>query len=67
MALHQPLRFDCEVPPNGRIELDVPLPAGSHVTVYIVDESGERDLLSAAATSTTFWDNSEDDEDWNDA
>jgi len=63
-----PLRFDLSVPPDGRIELRLPLPAGSNVTVYVVDEKREfDDLLSAAASSAEFWDNPQDDEDWNNA
>lgn len=63
-----PLRFDLEVPPDGRIEMQVPLPAGAHVTVYIIEQSGElADLLSASASSLDFWDSPEDDEDWNNA
>jgi hypothetical protein len=65
---HQPLRFDLQVPPDGRIELQLPLPAASHVTVFVVDERGTfDDLLAAANSSTAFWDNPQDDEDWNDA
>ena len=63
------LRYDVEVPPGGRIELQVPLPAGSHVTVDVVEQAAPAadDLLVASASSTAFWDNPEDDEDWNDA
>ncbi len=64
-----PLRYDVDVPPDGRIEVQLPLPSASHVTVYVVEGSDEEfnDLLSAANSSTGFWDNPEDDEDWNDA
>ena len=64
-----PLSYDVEVPPDGRIEVQVPLPAGSHVTVYVVEQppATAHDLLAAAASSTGFWDNPEDDEDWNNA
>ena len=64
-----PLSFDVEVPPGGRIEVEVPLPAGSHVTVYVVEQQSAAadDLLAASTSSTGFWDNPEDDEDWNDA
>ena len=64
-----PLRYDIEVPPNGRIEVQLPLPAASHVTVYVVEkpEAELGDLVAASVSSTDFWDNSEDDEDWNDA
>jgi hypothetical protein len=58
-----------EVPSNGRIEVPVPLPAGSHVTVYVVAERPDEfnDLLAASNSSTDFWDNPADDEDWNNA
>lgn len=63
------LRYDLEVPPGGRIEVQVPLPAGSHVTVYVVEHPSAPldDLLAASESSTAFWDNLEDDEDWNNA
>lgn len=63
------LLYHVEVPPDGRIELQVPLPAGSQVSVYVVEHSGtgSDDLLEAAASSTDFWNNPADDEDWNDA
>jgi hypothetical protein len=35
----QPLRYDFEVPPNGRIEVQLPFPAGTQVTVLVVDHS----------------------------
>lgn len=64
-----PLRYDVEVSSSGRIEMQLPLPAGSQVTVYVVEQETARfdDLLSTAVSSTDFWDNPQDDEDWNDA
>jgi hypothetical protein len=64
-----PLRYDIEVPPSGRIEVQLPLPAASQVTLYVVERGEDEfnDLLAAAGSSTDFWDNPEDDEDWNDA
>jgi hypothetical protein len=64
-----PLRFDLQVPPDGRVEVQLPLSAGSKVTLYVVEQSNAEfgDLLAASMTSTEFWDNSEDDEDWNHA
>ncbi|HLN30532.1 MAG TPA: hypothetical protein VK395_22500 [Gemmataceae bacterium] len=63
------LKFDAEVTKEGRIELSVPLPAGSHVTVFVLEQLENRfaDLSSAAESSLGFWDNPIDDEDWNDA
>ncbi len=68
-ASQLPLRYDMEVSDDGRIELEVPLPAATHVTVYIVEQSDAAldDLLAASDSSTDFWNNPEDDEDWNDA
>ena len=64
-----PIRFDVEVPSDGRIELQLPLPAGAHVTVFVLEQrAGEySDLLAASVSSTDFWDNPFDDEDWNHA
>jgi hypothetical protein len=64
-----PLRYDFEVPSDGRIEVQLPLAAGSQVTVYVVQQGTSTfdDLLASSVSSTDFWDNPEDDEDWNDA
>lgn len=66
---HSPMRFDLQVPPNGHVEVELPKFAGSQVTVYVVEHRDDAfgDLVEAASTSTDFWDNPEDDEDWNDA
>jgi hypothetical protein len=60
---------DVEVKEEGRVELSVPLPSGVRVTVFVIEESGEKfaDLVSAARSSLDFWDNPLDDEDWNNA
>ena len=62
-------RYELEVLADGRLEVAVPLPAGSHVTVFIVERPAEEsnDLMDAANSSTGFWDNPYDDEDWNNA
>ena len=64
-----PLRYDLEVPPGGRIEVQLPIPAGSQVTVYVVEQQPAEliDLVTASMSSTDFWDNPVDDEDWNNA
>jgi hypothetical protein len=64
-----PLRFDVQVPSDGRVELLLPLSAGAHVTLYVVEKSDSAidDLLAASTSSTDFWNNSEDDEDWDNA
>jgi hypothetical protein len=64
-----PLRFDMQVPADGRVEIRLPLPAGAEVTMYVVERSDSDfdGLLSATSTSTEFWNCPEDDEDWNNA
>lgn len=64
-----PIRFDLQVPPDGRIEVQLPSFVGSQVTVYVVEGGGDdfHDLVAAASNSLEFWDNPEDDEDWNNA
>ncbi len=72
-ALAEPLtgwRYDVEVMDEGRVELQVPLPQGAHIIVYVTEESAAEsfgDLLAASSTSLDFWDNALDDEDWNNA
>ena len=67
--LQTALKYDLSVPADGYIALRVPFPSGAHVTVFVVEEPAERfdDLLVAAGSSLSFWDNPLDDEDWNDA
>jgi hypothetical protein len=64
-----PLKYELEVPDDGRVELRLPLPGGSRVTVFVVPENSDegQDLVLAAESSIDFWDNPYDDEDWNDA
>ncbi len=68
MIAQTALKYDVQVKENGRVELDVPFPAGAHVTVFVV-ESGDSfgDLLAASESSLDFWNNPLDDEDWNNA
>jgi len=63
------LKYELEVLEGGRVELQVPLPSGSLVTVFVVPEPADeaRDLVLASQSSTDFWDNPYDDEDWNEA
>jgi hypothetical protein len=62
-------RFETNVSTEGTVTLKLPLPPGTPVEVVVlapeVDELS--DLLEAASTSTGFWDNPWDDEDWNNA
>ncbi len=68
MAAQTALKYDVQVNENGHVDLDVPFPAGAHVTVFVV-ESGDafKDLLTASESSFDFWNNALDDEDWNNA
>jgi len=63
------LKYDMQVTDKGRVELQIPFPAGARVTVFVIEEPGDtfNDLLSAAQSSLDFWDNPYDDEDWNNA
>lgn len=69
MSTTDPLRFDFEVPSSGKIEVPVPLPPGSQITVFVIEKIVDEtdDLVAAASSSADFWDNSLDDEDWNNA
>jgi hypothetical protein len=65
----QAYKFETNISPSGKVELTVPLPPGTPVEVFIVtpDVDEFQDLVSAADSSTAFWDNPLDDEDWNNA
>ncbi len=61
-------QFETKVGPEGKLEINVPLLIGTTVEVLVLAPEGEfADLVQAASTSTDFWDNSLDDEDWNNA
>ena len=66
---HAAYKFVTEIGPNGRIELAVPAPAGTPVEVIVLVPGADEfvELTAAAGSSTDFWDNPIDDEDWNDA
>ena len=61
------LKYDTEVKPGGRVELDVPLAPGVQVTVFVIESAKEAfpDLLLASQSTLEFWDHRLDDEDWN--
>lgn len=63
------LKYDTEVTDGGRVEINVPLAPGVHVTVFVIESANGafHDLLSASERSLGFWDNPLDDEDWNNA
>jgi hypothetical protein len=62
-------RYETTIGPKGDVEVNVPLPPGTVVEVVVL--TAEHDDLSglvhAAVSSTDFWDNPIDDEDWNNA
>lgn len=63
-----PLRFDLQVSADGRVEIQAPALAGQPVTILVVPQGDDLEELRAAASSSTdFWDNPYDDEDWNGA
>ncbi len=62
------LKFNTRVRKNGRVELDVPLPEGTRVSVLVAKSKEDfKDLALAAQSSLTFWDNPIDDAEWNNA
>lgn len=62
-------QFETTINPEGKLELAVPLLPGTPVGVLVRTPPPETfdDLINAAASSTDFWDNPLDDEDWNNA
>ena len=60
------LKYDTDVKDGGRLELDVPLAPGVHVTVFVIESPGgdSHDLVLASQSSLEFWGNPLDDEDW---
>jgi hypothetical protein len=59
------LKYDTEVKDGGRLELDMPLAPGAHVTGFVIESpNGDSDdLVLASQSSLEFWDNPLDD-DW---
>ncbi len=59
-------KFQADVGPDGKVELNLPLPPGTHVEVLVLTPDTEQfdDLVHAATSSTNFWDNPWDQEDW---
>ncbi len=60
-------KLDATVGPGGRVELNVPLAPGTtvEVIVFVPPPDSFGDLVAAAGSTTGFWDNPLDDEDWN--
>ena len=63
------LRLKAQVQKDGRVRLpQLPLRPGTTVEVIILEQEAEADdLLRAAESSRSFWDNPVDDEVWNEA
>jgi hypothetical protein len=63
------LKYEVEVLDEGRVELHVPFAAGARIIIFVIPEVQDSfaSLAAAAESSTGFWDNSFDDEDWNHA
>lgn len=67
----QAMKYEVVVQDDGSIYLQVPFTPGKRVVVFVVHEQ-ERDelfanLAQASESSTDFWNNLYDDEDWNNA
>jgi len=62
-------RYQAQVGPAGKLELQVPLAPGTPVEIVVLPPAADdfSDLVEAAQTSLAFWDNAQDDADWNDA
>lgn len=65
------IKYEVEVREQGRVEFQVPFAPGARVTIFVIYEESEADivddLVNAAESSIGFWDNPLDDEDWNNA
>ncbi|MDX6384660.1 MAG: hypothetical protein QOK48_2233 [Blastocatellia bacterium] len=63
------LKYDTEIREGGRLDIEVPLAPGVHVTVFVIESPNGvgQDLLAASQSSLEFWDNPLDDADWNNA
>ncbi|MHB0876385.1 MAG: hypothetical protein ACYC5O_10125 [Anaerolineae bacterium] len=61
------LRYEVAVNEERLVEVRVPFAPGERVVVFIVRQAGDScdDLLAAASSTLSFWDNPYDDEDWN--
>jgi hypothetical protein len=61
------LKLEAEVDADGHIDLRVPLPEETRVTVFVIQDPVDdfEELVRAAESSLDFWDNPYDDEGWN--
>lgn len=62
------IKYEAIVQQDGSIQLVVPFLPGKRVVVFVLQDHDQPesfdDLVGATASSTAFWDNSYDDEDW---
>lgn len=63
------LKYEVDVQEDGRVVFRVPFQPGAKVVVFVIGEASDSfpDLVAAARSSTDFWDNPLEDEDWNNA
>jgi hypothetical protein len=61
-------KFAAQVGADGKLEVTVPVPAGTPVEVVVLTPLTDEftDPVQAAQTSLDFWDNPQDDADWKD-
>jgi hypothetical protein len=66
---YQAYKFDTETGPMGTVSVSIPVPPGTHVEVLVVVPQSDdfQELVTAAESSTDFWQNPQDDQDWNNA
>ncbi len=66
---HTALKYEVEVQADGKVALQLPFAPGVRVVIFVVPEHQQSfgDLTIAAESSLGFWDNTVDDEDWNNA
>jgi hypothetical protein len=67
--IQKAIKLEAVVNAEGKVELTVPLAPGTPVEIVVLasEEEAFDDLVHAAGSSTDFWDNPLDDEDWNNA
>ena len=70
-TLQPAIQYEIEVQASGRVELPVPFAPGTRLIVFVIQTNSPAesfdDLTAASTSSTDFWDNPLDDEDWNNA
>jgi hypothetical protein len=70
-TLQPAIQYEIEVQASGRVELPGSFTPGTRLIVFVIQtdlptESFD-DLTAASTSSTDFWNNPLDDEDWNNA